>query len=46
MGFPVLDADRLAVALRLLSLGREQDVLSFVESSGFHQLRDSNLNEL
>ena len=38
-GVPVLDADRLAVALRLLSLGREQDVLSFVESSGFHQLR-------
>jgi hypothetical protein len=42
-GVPVLDADRLALALRLVKAGREKDVLSFVENPGFHDLRDPDV---
>jgi hypothetical protein len=42
-GIPVLDADRLAQALRLVKAGREKDVLSFVENPGFHDLNDPEM---
>jgi len=44
-GMPVLDADRLALALRLVKVGRERDVLSFIQNPRFHELRDPELNE-
>jgi hypothetical protein len=42
-GIPVLDADRLAQALRLVKAGREKDVLSFVENPDFHDLNDPEM---
>ena len=41
-GVPVLDADRLELALRLVNAGREQEVLSFLENTEFHEMRDPN----
>jgi hypothetical protein len=41
-GTPVLDADRLALALQLVKAGREQDVLSFIQNPSFYELRDPN----
>jgi hypothetical protein len=41
-GVPVLDADRLDLALRLVKAGREHDVLSFMENPTFYELRDPN----
>jgi len=45
-GIPVLDADRLSLALRLVKAGRESDVLSFVQTPTFHELRDPAQTEL
>ncbi len=42
-GIPVLDAGRLALALRLVKAGLERDVLSFVENPGFHNLEDPEM---
>lgn len=39
-GVPILDADRLGLALRLVKAGREDDVLSFIENPMFSQLRE------
>ena len=39
-GVPILDADRLALALRLVKAGREDDVLSFIDNPMFSQLRE------
>ena len=39
-GIAVLDADRLSLALRLIEKGRERNVLAFIESPMFQELRD------
>jgi hypothetical protein len=39
-GVPVLDADRLSLALRLVKAGSERDVLSFMENPSFNELKD------
>jgi hypothetical protein len=45
-GVPVLDADGLDLALRLVKSGRERDVLSFVENPAFNELRDPDRSHL
>ena len=45
LGIAVLDADRLSLALRLIDNGRERDVLAFIESPSFYDLRDPNPDE-
>jgi hypothetical protein len=45
-GVPVLDADGLDLALRLVKSGRERDVLSFVENPAFNELRDPDRSQL
>ena len=39
-GVPVLDADRLDMALRLVKAGHEHEVLSFIENPTFNELKD------
>lgn len=44
-GVGVLDADRLALTLRLVNLGRENDVLDFILNPSFQQLREPDSDE-
>jgi hypothetical protein len=39
-GVPVLDADRLALVLKLVKMGRERDFISFLHDPTYSELRD------